>query len=191
MKLFLPFEIGKMAAGAINKAYSALRSVANKRLQRQAAQGIGLQARAGFRFPTIKEINAGNTTVSSQLADVSKFLRSQRTTVTGEKKFLNDFREDMRNKGYGDLVDNNDDTYKLIQFMDEMREQYSDKIFDSGDALDVMQEAQRLNIPVEKVKQNLDVFTQHLSDLEKVKPSKGGKTFSNQRLNRLIKKWDR
>ena len=191
MQLFIPIQIAKMAQGAVNKAYSALRSAANKRLERQAAQGIGMQARSGFRFPTIKEINASDTmSVQSQLADVSKFLRSERTTVSGEKKFLNEFKEDMINKGYGDLVKTNDQTYDLINFMDEMREQYSDKIFDSGDALDVLQETERLNIPIDQVKQNIDVFTQHLSDLEKVKPSKGGKVFSKQRMNRLIKKWN-
>lgn len=189
-KLFSPWQISKMSDAEINKAYSNLRSIANKRLQRMQEQNIGMTARTGYRFPTIQQVNeSSKSTVASQLADVSQFLRSERTTVTGEKRFLADFVESMQSKGYGDLVQNIDDIYKTIEFMEDLREEYSSKIFDSGDTLDVLQQAQRLNIPPEKVKQNFDFFKSHLTELEKIKPSKGGREFSQRRINNLIKKW--
>ena len=109
-KLYTPYQIEKMSDAAINKAYSQLRSIANKRLQRMQAQDIGKRAREGFRFPTIKEVQESSKwSMESQLADVSRFLRSERTTVSGEKKFLNEFVEQMQEKGYGDLVKSYDD----------------------------------------------------------------------------------
>ena len=189
-KLYSPWQISRMSDAEINKAYSQLRSVANKRLQRMHAQGLGMTARSGYRFPTIANVESSSKyTVASQLADVSQFLRSDRTTVTGEKRFLADFVESMESKGYGDLVTNIDDIYSTIEFMEQMREQYSDKIYDSGDALDVLQQAQRLKIPHDKLKKNWEFFANNLDRLESVKPSRGGREFSQRRINNLIKKW--
>lgn len=189
-KLYSPYQISNMSNAEVRKAYSELRSIANKRLGRLQAQNLGKSAREGYRFPTIAEINSSSKfNVASQLADVSQFLRSERTTVRGEKKFLSEFVESMESKGYGDLVQTTEDIYKAIEFMEEMREQYSDKIFDSGDALDVLQQAERLKIPADKLKKNFDFFATHLDQMEKLKPSTGGKEFSQRRINNLIKKW--
>lgn len=186
-KLFSPSMIAKMSQSEINKEYSRLRSIANKRIQRLSAQGLG---RSTSKFATIQQINESSKwNVASQLAEVSKFLSSERTTVRGEKKFIADFQETMIDKGYGDLVESVEDIYNMIDFMEMMRERYSDKVFDSGDALDVLQETQRLNIPKDKVVKYFDEFATHLSDLENVKPSKGGVEFSQRRINNLIKKW--
>ena len=179
-----------MSDAEIRKAYSRLRSTANKRLSRLAEAGLNKTARSGYKFPTIAEIQSSSrSTVASELADVSKFLRDDRTTVRGEKKFLSDFKEIMTDKGYGDLVETPEDIYKTIDYFDELREQHKDKILPSGDALDVLQEAERLNIPHDKLVDNIEMFVSHLDDLKNVKPSKGGVEFSSRRMNNFIKKW--
>ena len=189
-KLYSPYQISSMKESDIRKAYSELRSVANKRLSRLENQGFGMTARTGYRFPTIKNIEeSSKATIASELADVSKFLRDPRTTVTGEKEFLRNFKEMMTEKGYEDLVETPDDIYKTLQFMEDIRETNNNKVLSSGDALDALQQAQRLKIPIEKFKQNIDIFVQHLDELEDVKPTKGGRKFSSQRLNALIRKW--
>lgn len=189
-KLYTPYQLSKMTDAAIRKAYSSLRSVANKRLGRLESQGLGKTARTGYKFPTIKSIEeSSKATVASMLADVSKFLRDERTTVRGEKKFLNDFQEMMTEKGFGDLVETPDEIYRTLEFLEELREVYDDKMFSSGDALDALQEAERLNIPKEKLFDNIDMFISHLEELRNVKPSKGGAEFSSRRINNLIKKW--
>ena len=189
-KLYSPYQISNMSESAIRKEYSKLRSIANKRLTRLEKQGLGRTARTGYKFPTIKNIDeSSKATIASELADVSKFLRDPRTTVTGEKEFLRNFKEMMTEKGYEDLVDTPDDIYKTLQFMEEIRETNNNKVLPSGDVLDALQQAQRLKIPIEKFKQNIDIFVQHLDELEDVKPTKGGRTFSSQRLNALIRKW--
>ena len=189
-KLYSPYQISNMSESAIRKAYSELRSIANKRLGRLEAQGLGMTARTGYRFPTIRNIEESTkATIASKLADVSKFLRDPRTTVSGEKQFLNNFREMMVEKGYSDLVVTPDDIYKTLEFMEEIRDTNNNRLLPSGDVLDVLQQAERLKIPTEKLKDNIDIFVQHLDELENVKPTKGGRTFSSQRLNALIRKW--
>lgn len=187
MNLYTPSQIRKLGEGAVNKAYSALRSVANKRIQRMTAQGLG---RGTSQFPTIQQIKESYYgDVRSALGDVSKFLKSPRTTVKGEKKFIKEFQETMTDKGYGDLVQTREDIYKMIDFMEDLREQYSDKLFDSGDALDVLQQGQRLKIPADKLRENYDIFASNIEAMEKLRPSPKGAAFSQRRINNFIKKF--
>lgn len=187
MKLFSVKQIRKMAEADVRKAYSTLRSVANKRIQRLNRAGLGTNPTL---YPTIQQIrDTDKVSMDAMLADVSNFLRSPRTTVTGERAFLADFQERMSKMGYGDLVGTRSDIYQLLDYLDALREMYSDKVYSSGDALDVFQEAQRLNMPTEMIKENYAAFASHLDEMEKLRRSPGGKEFSQARLNRLIKKW--
>lgn len=187
-KTYTPTAISKMSERDIRKAYSELRSVANKRIQRMEKAGLGMGRNQ--KFATIQQIKESSKwNVESQLAEVSRFLKSERTTVSGEKRFISDFKENMTNRGYGDLVKTTEDVYNMIDFMENMREQYGDKLFDSGDALDVMQEAQRLNIPLEKIQQNYEVFASNISELESMPTPKSNKTMSAIKVAKLIKKF--
>ena len=188
MREFLKQSQVRTAADAtLRKMYSEFRSVANKRIQRLNQAGLG-KSRA--LFPTIQQIKeTDKIDMRSALADVQKFLRSSRTTVSGQKRFMNEFRESMIEKGYGDLVETNEDIMQMIDYMDYLREIYSEKLFDSGDALDVLQQGQRLNIPADKLRENYDLFASNLDKMEKLRRSPGGKAFSQYRIDKLIKKW--
>lgn len=187
---FTPYKMKRMSEKEIRKEYSRLRSIANKRLERLDIQNLGLKAMSGFRYPTIANIEkAGIFDVRSALADVSSWLNDYRSSVTGEKQFLNDFREMFIEKGYGSLVVTPEQIYNTIRFLEEIRGEYNNKLLPSGDALDALQQAERLKIPTDKLIENIDMFVQHLDELEDIKPTKGGRTFSSQRLNALIRKW--
>lgn len=180
-------QIRTAPESTLRKMYSEFRSIANKRIQRLTAAGYG---KSVSMFPTIQQIkDTDKIDMATALADVQKFLRSPRTTVSGQKRFMNDFRETMTEKGYGDLVETNEEIMQMIDYMDYLREQYSEKLFDSGDALDVLQQGQRLNIPADKLKENFDLFASNLDKMEKLRRSPGGKEFSQSRIDKLIKKW--
>lgn len=187
MKLFTVKQIRGMSDADVRKAYSNLRSVANKRIQRLNKAGLGTNP---FTFPTIQQIqDTDKITMNAMLADVSNFLRSPRTTVKGEKNFLADFTARMDNLGYGGLVTSRGDVYQLLDYLDYLREHYSDKVYTSGDALDMLQNAQRLNMPIEMLKQNYEDFASHLDEMDKLRRSPGGREFSQARLDKLLKKW--
>lgn len=189
-ELYTPNKLSKMSESAIRKEYSKLRSVANKRLQRLQAKGINMTAMSGYRFPTISDIlESSRATVASELADVSRFLRDQRSTVKGEQRLLSNFQESLTSMGYGDLVQTNEDIYRTIRFLEDVREDYSDKLLPSGDALDALTEAQRLNMPYDMLLNNIDLMVANMDKLERVQPTKGGRTFSKSRMNALIRKW--
>ena len=180
-------QIRTASDATLRKMYSEFRSVANKRIQRLNAAGL---RKSKTLFPTIQQIKeTDKIDMGSALADVQKFLRSSRTTVSGQKRFMKEFKETMIEKGYGDLVETNEDINEMIDYMDYLREQYSEKLFDSGDALDVLQQGQRLNIPADKLKENFDLFASNLDRMEKLRRSPGGTEFSQARIDKLIKKW--
>lgn len=190
IKLFSPYQIHKMTSGDINKEYSRLRSIANKRLQRMQAQGLGIRAREGFRFPTIKQIQeSSKDTVSAALADVSRWLRQPQSTIKGEHKKIAEFRESMAEMGYSDLTTTIDDTYRLMQYLEDLREQYSNDLYDSGDALDVYQHAQDLGISREVFDKNMYLFYENSRAFLSIPVNKNGRAIGAKRLQNIINKW--
>lgn len=191
-KLFKPYQIHKMGSGDINKAYSALRSIANKRLQRMQALGLGVRAREGFRFPTIKQIQeSSKDTVSAALADVSRWLSQPQSTIRGERRKIAEFRESMADMGYSDLTATLDDTYRLMQYLEDLREQYSNDLYDSGDALDVYQHAQDLGISPEVFEKNMNLFYENHREFLSISVNKNGRAIGAKRLQNTINKWTR
>lgn len=191
-KLYNPYQISKMSDAEIRAEYSRLRSIANKRLNRLQEQNLGMTARTGYRFPTIKQVvGSSKSTVASELADVSMFLRDDRTTVSGEKKFLKDFQEILEDKGFGELADTPDKIYETLSFMDEVRDLHKEIQLPPSDILKMLQEGERLDIPKEKLIDNIEFFLSHLEDLKKIQPSEGGRTFSQEQIDALIEKWEK
>ena len=197
--IYTPYKMESMSEARIRAEYSKLRSVANKRLQRLDSAGIGMRALSGYRFPTISQIESSSkSTVASELANVSKWLGDYRSTLTGERQFLEEFRSMMRAKNdgmYASLVETVQGTYDLIGLLDDLRERYKNDLlrYRSGltdkDIYDALQQAQRLNMPIDALKQNIELFVANMDALEKVQPTKGGRTFSSSRVNALVRKW--
>lgn len=197
--IYTPYKMESMSEAQIRSEYSKLRSVANKRLQRLGSAGIGMRALSGYRFPTIAQIESSSkSTVASELANVSRWLGNYRSTITGEKQFLAEFRDMVRNKAngqYASLVDTVKGTYDLIGLLDDLRERYKNNLLKyqfgltDTDIMDALQQAQRLNMPVEALKQHINLFVANMDALEKVQPTKGGRTFSSSRVNALVRKW--
>lgn len=195
-ELYTPIKMESMTESQIRSEYSKLRSVANKRLQRLEAAGIGMRALEGYKFPTIAQIQSSSkSTVASELANVSRWLGDYRSTLTGERQFLEEFREMMRGKKYGSLVETVEDTYNVIELLDDLREKHKNDLlrYRSGltdkDIFDALQQAQRLNMPIDALKKNIELFVANMDALEKVQPTKGGRTFSGSRINSLVRKW--
>lgn len=194
--IYTPYKMESMTEAQIRAEYSKLRSVANKRLQRLDSAGIGMRSLSGYRFPTIAQIESSSKdTVASELANVSRWLGDYRSTITGEKQFIFEFKEMMRDKGYGSLVETPEDVYKVVGLLDDLRDKYKNDLlrYRSGltdkDIFDALQQAQRLNMPIDALKQNIELFVANMDALEKVQPTKGGRTFSSSRLNSLVRKW--
>ena len=183
MRLFTPWQIGQLTNKQIRQEYSRLRSTANKRLSRLQEAGLG--SRGGYRFPVLK--GRSNEQIAADLADVSRFLRDPRTTVTGEREFVKKEIGMLHERGY-DFV-NRTNFYDFIDFMESKREEVGNKLFDSGDAADVFNEGQRLKIPVEVLKKNFDFFADNLAAMERTKPIKSERKVTFSAIKRKMKRF--
>ena len=195
-KLFTPYLLSEMSDTAIRREYSRLRGIANKRLDRLAKAGLNPTALSGYKYPTIAEIEqSSRSTIASELADVSKWLRQDTSTVKGEREHVKNFQNYMSEQGVGDVVDTPAKLYEFFDFLDDVRERYKDLSMKPSDPLilemaDVLTEGERLNIPREMLLDNYKMFVSHLDQLEDIQPTKGGRKFSSQRMNALIRRWE-
>ena len=163
MKIFLPNEIASMSSDAVRAAYSHLRGLANARIGRMSARGLG---KATAPFKTLRGMS--DQEAAQGLAEVSRWMRDPRHTVRGYIKQRAFQLESFHEKGY-DFV--NEENYEdFVTYMEELREEYGSKVFDSAAAADVYGQGQRIGIPTETLKNNFDYFVEHLDQLDDMRP---------------------
>lgn len=161
---YFPYQIEQMSEGAIRKAYSELRKVANKRLARLQKAGLG--SYGSFRYGKLEQMHPDD--VAEELADVSRFLRERRTTVRGAKAFQKNVVSTLQEKG-GVFADINQQNFrKWTDFMDNLREKYGNKLFDSGDATDVFSEVERLNLPDSIIENHYKMFVDNIETIRDI-----------------------
>lgn len=181
MKIFTPIDIAKMPANEVKEAFRHLKSVANKRIGRMQAQGLGrpMQKFGSMRGMSEEQMRQG-------LAEVSRWIREPSHTVRGYKSRRSEMLDAFHEKGY-DFV--NEENYEdFIDYMEELREEYGSKVFDSSAAADVFGQTQRIGIDPDTVKKNFDYFADHLDELDRMKPVRTEKGATMPAIRRKIKR---
>ena len=163
MKIYLPHQIEAMSEGAIRKAYSALRKIANKRLTNLEKNNLG--GFGSFRYGKLEQIHPED--VAQELAEVSRFLRDPRHTVRGAKAYRKNVIDVLHDKpGFEDINEAN--FREWTSYMDYLREKYGNKLFDSGDATDVFIEAERLNLPKSIIENHYTMFKNNIDVVQNI-----------------------
>ena len=181
MKIFTPIDIAKLPASEVKEAFQHLKSVANKRIGRMQAQGLGrpMQKFGSMRGMSEEQMRQG-------LAEVSRWIREPSHTVRGYKSRRSEMLDAFHEKGY-DFV--NEENYEdFINYMEELREEYGSKVFDSSAAADVFGQTQRIGIDPDTVKKNFDYFADHLDELDRMKPVRTEKGATMPAIRRKIKR---
>ena len=181
MKIFTPIDIDKMPANEVKEAFQHLKSVANKRIGRMQAQGLG---RPMQKFRSVRGMSEEQ--MRQGLAEVSRWIREPSHTVRGYKSRRSEMLDAFHEKGY-DFV--NEENYEdFIDYMEELREEYGSKVFDSSAAADVFGQTQRIGIDPDTVKKNFDYFADHLDELDRMKPVRTDKGATMPAIRRKIKR---
>lgn len=200
MKIFKPTDISGMTSADIKAAYQHLRKLANKRIVNLEKRGIyvtkqnpftptgttrlNTSAGSSYRFPAASQMMDAD--IETALKDVSMWLRNPSHTVRGEKKRRQYMITAFRKRGYTFVDDSN--FYDFVQYMEDLREQYGSKAFDSGDAADVYSNAQRIGIDSDTLKSNFDYFADHLEQLSRMRPVRSEKGATFEALEKKIKR---
>ena len=200
MKIYTPRDIDAMNIYEVRQTYAQMRKAANKRIRNIAKHGTitpKTSSRKGkstptsgvrfsdavpgselYQFPAASTLS--NEQVRAALADISMWIRDPAHTVKGEAR-EREFRLSLLQDKYPFVT--NENFYQFTNFMEDLRQQYSDKVFDSSAAADVFDNAQRINLPLDVVKKNFDYYAEHLKELQDMKPirSKSGMTHAGMK----------
>lgn len=176
-KIYLPAQIRNMLPKAVRAAYTQQRAMANKRIARLEKVGLGTGKQKPF--PTLRGMS--DEEARAALADVSRWNRDIRHTVRGERSFIQREIESFKNMGYDFINESN--FYAFTDYMDDLRDKYGSKAFDSGDAVDVFNNAQKIGIDPDVLKENFAYFVEHQDALERMRParSKWGASFEGMK----------
>ena len=200
MNVYKPLDVSAMNIYEVKKAYQSMRKAANKRIANIEKHGVKIQHYGtawnktgglrmssrgdSYRFPAASTMT--NEELRVALSDVSLWMRDPAHTVRGEAK-EREFRIGLlHDKGYDFVNDSN--FYDFINYMDDLREQYSDKVFDSSAAADVFAQTQRIGIKPDTVKKDFDYFVEHLDELDRMKPVRTEKGATMPAIRRKIKR---
>lgn len=184
MKIYTPKDINEIGSAEQRAEYIRLRKIAQKRRKRLEAAGFSKSA--GRLFPTARSIDNA-LDLRYQLLELSRWLRDPAHKVRNAKRQRDYTLQALHNDGF-DFI-NEDNFEAFTEYMDSLREEYAGQIFDSGDAADVFNQAQRIGIDPEVARKEFDYFADHLEELSRLKPvrSDHGATVSaiRNKINKL------
>lgn len=156
----------------VRKEYTRLRDISQKRLKRLKAAGYTdteVYKRNYKHYPKLKNIKS-HSELAQRLSDLSRFIASELSTVSGiksrEKKALETFKE------HGYTFVSQDNLKEFGEFMEAYRDNLLDMEYDSGDAAELFHVAVKHNIEPEKLKEDFEYWLENLETAKKLRKAK-------------------
>lgn len=102
--------------------------------------------------------------LSSVLSKLNKFTQSDSSTIKGYKESRKQTIDTFNENGYEWVNDDNLDD--LLEFMDDFKEGADSQQYGSDDAMIMYEQADRLGISSDDLKDNMDLFINNLDDIK-------------------------
>lgn len=175
----------------VRKEYSKLRDIARKRLQRLEAAGYTeteAYRRNVNHYPKLKDIKT-KSELAQRLSDLSRFIASSQSTVSGIKEREQKVLEKLHENQYNFVNESN--LKDFGEFMEAYRDQMLDMEYDSGDAAEVYSIVVKHKVDPEKVKEDFEYWLEHIDEALKMRRSKasaGNYERIKKRLDKKLKK---
>lgn len=182
MKTYRPNEAHKLSSKELRSEYSRLRQAANRRLANLEKNNLGTWG--SRRFGSIRGMS--DEYAEAALLKVSRYLRDDRHTVRGERSFRARELESLHKSGYHFITEEN--FYEFTDFMDEIQKQYSEKVYDSTDAVKVFETMIRLQIDPDTVKEHYDLFAANSHKLDRLRMPIKENGYSYQAFKKKLKR---
>lgn len=157
---------------AVRKEYTRLRDIAQKRLKRLKAAGYEdteAYRRNVSHYPKLKDIQT-KSELAQRLSDLSRFISSEMSTVSGIKSRAQKTIESLSEHGFGFVNESN--LQDFGEFMEQYRDQLLDMEYDSGDAAEVYSIAIKHKLDPEKVAENFEFYLENLEAAASLRRSK-------------------
>lgn len=194
---YTPSEIkAKLEAGGslekeVRKEYTRLRDISQKRLKRLAAAGYtntDVYQKNVNHYPKLKDIKT-KSELAQRLSDLSRFVGSSQSIVTGIKAREQKILETLKESGYTFV--NKSNLKDFGDFMEQYRDQLLDMEYDSGDAAELYSIVEKHKLDPDKVAKDFEWYLDNLekaAELRRSKSSTGNTENFKKRLEKKIKK---
>lgn len=169
-------ENAEISAQDLRKLYTELRDIANKRIKRAQKAGYGqdLVIRQGAKkIPKISEIRS-EAELRYRIGETAMFLENPRSTITGIRRMEYKKLATIRRHGY-DFV-NESNLADFGRFMEWVRANYSDKIYDSDVVTKLYKTATLGDFTVRALKNMFDEYMDNIEAFTEVVEENPGKT---------------
>lgn len=156
----------------VRKEYTRLRDIAQKRIKRLKAAGYtntDVYQKNYAHYPKLKDIKS-KSELAQRLSDLSRFVASSRSTVSGIKDARSQSLKTLHEHGFTFVTQENYGDF--AQFMESYRDQLLDMEYDSGDAAELFGVAVKHELDTEKVKQDFEFWMENLDIAMKLRKSK-------------------
>ena len=175
---YTPSEIkAKLDAGGdlerqVRKEYTRLRDISQKRLKRLSAAGYentDVYQKNVKHYPKLKDIKS-KSELAQRLSDLSRFVGSSQSTVSGLKEREKKVLKTLKKSGYKYINESNLSDFG--DFMEYYRDALYDLEYDSGDAADLYTVVEKNKLDPEKVKEDFDFWLENVEDAKKIRKAK-------------------
>ena len=184
MQLLKNYEINALPASEARALYRNLKKTALKRMKRLTRNGRDIYLDHIPDFTPASKLN--DDAIYGELKEINAFLKNPFTKMRYINKFEKEMIQKLNESGY-DFV-NKSNIAKVIYMLGKMRDETDSKYWDSDEALEMVEQFERLNISVEDFKENYDTYMQHdPEELKKIKPIRTGREMNIKDLEKRIK----
>ena len=184
MELLKNYEINALTTKEARALYKSLKKTALKRLARVSKNGLDIYLDYIPDFTPANKLN--DDAIYSELKEVNAFLKNPFTKMRYIKSFEEKMIEKLHDAGYKFV--NKGNIAEVLYMINKMRDETDSNYWDSDEALEMVEQLERLNIDVEDFKDNYDDWVQYdPKTLEKIKPIKTGREMNIKDLQKRIK----
>lgn len=184
----LKLEIINGNRSQVRKEYTRLRDIAQKRLKRLEAAGYSdtqVYKLNIKHYPKLKDIKT-DYELMGRLSDLSRFVLSKMSTVSGRKEVEQKTLSTLHEHGYTFVT--SDNLRAFGDFMEVYRNQKLDMLYDSGDAAELYGLVEKHKIDPEQLKKDFEFWLENLEDASKLRYSKKSAGDYEKMKSRLQKK---
>lgn len=162
----------------IRQEYTRLRDIARKRVKALQKAGFSntnivqsnITPTGELAFKKLRDISS-NEQIAAGLSQMARFLFSKVSTVSGIKEKERKTLAALRERGLENVNRSNLATFGRL--MDQLKARKLDMIYDSERVAEMMDWAERKNVPISFIDENFDLFYQNYevigSDIDKQK----------------------
>lgn len=184
-----PWSLQRRSNKELRAEYSRLRDICQKRLKRLGQSEFNTSQVYLYnkdRFKGLRDIPLtarGNSELRHLLSDMERFLSAETSTVSGAKAHRSKTLNTLHSHGYGFVTEAN--IKQFGDFMEALREQNLDMIYDSERVAALYSIAETKGIDPDVIKKDFDYWLNHSEELWHIQPDQPEKWSATQYRNAI------